>query len=981
MPSAAEIDAEYSAPAGPQPIPGQPKARPSAAEIDAEYSGATPPAPQGTNPQNALSNLLSFINPQGAGLMRGIEEGSERFGQAMGGAMAPAFGQSDLNPLVGAYRGAVFKDQPRPAEVYERAGYKGLDPGLQAGIEAGGRLAGVPGAGSVAGALGSPEGLGFLTEAAGQTVLDPLAGVASVPLKAAGRAMAPLRELAGIRNVGSAFSRGFSIVNSADRAAIRQIFQESRGVGHGIEDFVETSLDDAERLIRDAAKQRGQNPSVTEKFVRDLTETRHRDPMLASLALPEEHAAADILQNIGDKLPEFRVAEHLRPAELGPRPPGAPPDEETTLAEVQSLITGAARERGEDPMSTFARVTQMASGSKIPSAGPISAKEGAAASLLKEYANQVGDFQEAIRKAHEAVRYTPRIAEPSLQKVLGTAGGRQITASELKPTLPGKRAVPPETTTSELEAAIEAGAVRKTPVKEPLKPLLQAFAIRGRGTARSASNARAINDIFHKFAVPESEAGKGWRSMSELGILNEYLPDARKALGSGYVHPEVFRYMDDFSKATTPPNIPVLNQFLKGWKPIVTTINPGFIGRNFEWNGIVGWIFGNRSPRNWQIAGDAMTGANPLSKVPGLNMVQGQLRNELVENGVIRSGLRQELGMTSARIERPAKTLLGKIGKGAEKAIKVPSRLGSAVNTAGEDLSRASFYTAMRRNGMSPAEAAKKVRQVYFDYSRDAFTRGENWVRENLVPFYAWTRRILPLTFRALAEHPSAFTRIGSLEYATAKSQNVEQAKVRKFGPEFEQTPGLVLPNYPGQEKGTYRAIPLNAIGFFDPSRMGQTLGEGPRAFVEQLIGAANPLLKTAYEAIWGKNTFTGRDNTGRPVRMPSWIGAIPATNKALGDKLGIVKGPDGWYAPDYLYSALSTPGPLASAIGDLYLASKGDRKAGARAIRWLTGVKISEDLSPEKTEQYKTIGEAFKTRDQARQGAKNKAKFEALTQ
>src|SRR6185295_4438593 len=119
-----------------------------------------------------------------------------------------------------------------------------------------------------------------------------------------------------------------------------------------------------------------------------------------------------------------------------------------------------------------------AKGSKTPAAGGINVKEDAAASLLKEYANQVGDFEEAVRKAHAAVRYTPRIAEPSLEKVLGTAGGRQITASELKPTLPGKRAVPPEMTTSELESAIEAGAVRKTPVKEPLKPLLQAFAIR-----------------------------------------------------------------------------------------------------------------------------------------------------------------------------------------------------------------------------------------------------------------------------------------------------------------------------------------------------------------------------------------------------------------------------------------------------------------------------------------------------------------------
>ena len=44
--------------------------------------------------QRTVSNALSTLNPMAGGLMRGIEEFSERSSRAIGGALAPMVGQS-----------------------------------------------------------------------------------------------------------------------------------------------------------------------------------------------------------------------------------------------------------------------------------------------------------------------------------------------------------------------------------------------------------------------------------------------------------------------------------------------------------------------------------------------------------------------------------------------------------------------------------------------------------------------------------------------------------------------------------------------------------------------------------------------------------------------------------------------------------------------------------------------------------------------
>jgi hypothetical protein len=308
-------------------------------------------------------------------------------------------------------------------------------------------------------------------------------------------------------------------------------------------------------------------------------------------------------------------------------------------------------------------------------------------------------------------------------------------------------------------------------------------------------------------------------------------------------------------------------------------------------------------------------------------------------------------------------------------AIERPSRVGRDINAAGEDLSRAAFYIAMRRQGMSEAQAARKVAQVYFDYTRDAFTAPENWLRANLIPFYSWTRRIIPLTFRALGERPAAFAQMGAIEATSARIAGLKPEEVRNLSPEFRAQGGIVIPPYPGGKGEGYTAIPMTAIGFFDPARMGQALGEGGRPFVEQWINSMSPPVKALYEGIMARSTFTGREQKGRPTRLPSWVGAIPAANKDLGDALGIFKGPDGYYGPDYLYTLFSTPGPFATMAGDLVLANQGNRKAGDRALRWITGIRVAGGLQPERTKRFEITTEKRAERERLRQQALNRAR------
>ena len=559
--------------------------------------------------------------------------------------------------------------------------------------------------------------------------------------------------------------------------------------------------------------------------------------------------------------------------------------------------------------------------------------------------------------------YTPRFFEGPAAKDLGIEPTRrQQELSQLGTRVPGVRDVR-GMTTRQLEEAFEAGqASTRGPISKPFVPLLKAFEIRGASTARSAANARAVEQIALRFGTDEAKAGKGFRKLSDLNLFTGFNAADKAPLDKVHVNPEVFKYMDEFTRAADPKQIPLLTSFLKVWKPAVTSINPQFISRNVQWNGIIGWIRGNKDPRNWVDAGNVLGRANPKATVRGLKLTNEELRKELLQGRITGTGTMAEIGVSKRRFL-----------KAGEQA-NIPKRFAGFMargNQAAEDLARASFYIAMRRKGMAPKEAAERTLQTYFDYSRDAASPFINKLRDTGVPFLIWTRNILPLTFRSLVENPSAFAGFGAISRESARSAGLPEGDRRYLGPEYRDIPGVTLKPEPGDRPGTFRGSPLSQVGFYDAGRA----VSDPRKYAFTQL---SPLIQGAILTIPGaRDAFSGKDALA-PTELPPQAAFLAHLQPDIAEKLGIELATENRaIGPNWLNFVFRLSGPMGSAIFD---ASSGDPDQKLRGERYLTGVGVRRNLDPEKGKDIESIiryKEGKESQARARSGGRLKSRIQ----
>lgn len=647
-------------------------------------------------------------------------------------------------------------------------------------------------------------------------------------------------------------------------------------------------------------------------------------PVARSLGRPGALLPHEIREPIRGLMRETRGQERLVESQV-----------KDILDEAQTAIMQVAREKGIAPdaaergVRDLLEISERSPGALAAASeaerSAVSALHGLSETLpeLRGAASlreaRLGAHLEGAERATQ-VGFSPRIPEQKAAEALGLDPG-PVSYSELATRIPGIRQANRQLTTSEIETAIQKATGYEGPV---FRPLLEAFEIAGQGTARSVANARALGEIASRFAVPANRALPTYRPMSKLGIFEGFTDEAKAAFSNSYVEPELYGYLQDFVRETTPQKVRVMSGFLKVWKPAVTTVNPQFVSRNMQWNAIIGWIRGNRNPRNWVDAG-AVLGRAEGPDIAGLGS-RAALRDEMIGQKVIGTGTGLEFGVHAGR------------RLGAKSVPRRALAAASQVNQAGEDLSRAAHYIAMRRRGMDPSEAAAEVARTYFDYTKDAFTTFENKLRENLVPFYVWTRNILPLTFRTLVEKPSGFAGLGAVSRESARAAGLPLEDRPFLGPESREVLGVTLPPYPGEEG--FRVSPMTQVGFFD---VGQIIENPPGAAVRQLT----PLVSVpAQVAGLIKNPLTKRESEDI-VALPPAAALIPTINPELAEKWGIMlAAPGRAVGPERVNALFRTGGPLGTALLDLVNTENPD--AQLRAYSWLSGIRVRKEADPQ---------------------------------
>ncbi len=289
-------------------------------------------------------------------------------------------------------------------------------------------------------------------------------------------------------------------------------------------------------------------------------------------------------------------------------------------------------------------------------------------------------------------------------------------------------------------------------------------------------------------------------------------------------------------------------------------------------------------------AAGVVTGLDILGQVTGVGSPLGALTGRGAfggRRGILRSG------------KLDPNTLLTKPEVDTSAIYSLGHKAGSEV----EFMNRVSGYLTARKKGMSPTEAAAAVGRAQIDYS--LLTEFEKKVMRRIIPFYSFTRGMLPTILEDFVTKPGGARAL--LAKATHTLQNQDQ-EYQYATPEWIRS-GNYVPMGRGIQNVMAQLGQTDAkIGHpgymkieVPMSDLNELLPRGGTAsdYVDMLLNRASPMFKAGYETITGKEVKSGR---------PLWSvsrgqqGIIPGTGRSYRD---VFIGKDGELKDYYLPRAL----------------------------------------------------------------------------
>jgi hypothetical protein len=172
----------------------------------------------------------------------------------------------------------------------------------------------------------------------------------------------------------------------------------------------------------------------------------------------------------------------------------------------------------------------------------------------------------------------------------------------------------------------------------------------------------------------------------------------------------------------------------------------------------------------------------------------------------------------------------------------------------------AAYIKGVRNYGLDDNGQAASyfVKALQFDYAD--LSDFERNVLKNIIPFYTWTRRNVPLQFSALINEPAKFNKIAFAQTELQNSFGAEgdQAGMADIVPQWmREKMGFVTNiNFMGNPLVAGFELPAADLNRYIPFGFRPTLGFD--AVKQNITSSLNPVLKTGIEAITGVNTFTG---------------------------------------------------------------------------------------------------------------------------
>lgn len=512
------------------------------------------------------------------------------------------------------------------------------------------------------------------------------------------------------------------------------------------------------------------------------------------------------------------------------------------------------------------------------------------------------------------------------------------------------------------------------------------------GTAREAATARPGD-------VPLSQLVRTVTGNDDIGAFYRNITRHNPELPQGVplerlfvpqeVAGDVARVIRGFQAPEAASQVvDLFDKFTNLFKTGVTTIWPGFHVRNFATGAWMNWVTGAFSHSSYADAWELMQGrvpsglrdlpmfkAGPLAELDDLAAAQelaAQAFGHRVTGGgqvaeVV--GKAQGVGATRAAVHpsqrAAAQTMAGIPGLAPDtpwEAIKdlrhigegfnplevagvkgdidrfVPAQTGRRIGKTTEDLNRLAGWIELQKQGYAPAAAAERMRSAHVDYRQ--LTPTERNVFRRLIPFYSFTRRMLPEQLREIVQRPGG--KVGT----TIKASTANERSGEGFTPEYLKG-GLAIPVWQGEDGRTTYLTQLDL-----PHEQFNMLHFGERGLTKtglDMLGMLNPILKGPMELATGRQFYSDRDLRDLD----------PRSGRIL-EQLGLIDNPRD--VPLLLEQALmnSPASRLLTTTGNLL----DDRKtAGQKAVNLLTGLRLSDvDMEKQKEiEARRMIGDLLR--------------------
>lgn len=313
------------------------------------------------------------------------------------------------------------------------------------------------------------------------------------------------------------------------------------------------------------------------------------------------------------------------------------------------------------------------------------------------------------------------------------------------------------------------------------------------------------------------------------------IPELAEDKAVYYLHPEVARALSNLNAVLTNrqeiADLWRTAELAHGLFKGIVTGTPGKVLRDFIGNTFNAIIAGVPPARFLYHFASALRSWSPTMlnhvavRVGNTTYTWKQLHDILWENNLVSSGEVEEITGLLRRVGEQTNSLLE---RGTKLLRKWPvHQAAAAVDTN----SKLALLREFMQRGMSPEEAAARVRRYLFDYSE--LTPTEKRIFRNIFPFYTFWRKEMPVLLEGVFSHPELFKAAGYLHEESKSAFELSDDEVPDW---IRQNLGIVF-QVGDRLFGGVPGLPLDPLASVEsPTEgIGDVLESGARYVLSQM--------------------------------------------------------------------------------------------------------------------------------------------------